>query len=200
MVNKGINNIMIILNYTDAEIQLLKNGTLSAPKVASQLNIHPHTVLRYRKKHNIKSCGQGGPRLGRYKREIRTCKQPECANTFEVVVSHKKRYCSRSCHITANNPAHNGNPRSIRNPNRDKYKIYSGLVHNLSQVTYIENIHVINPERKIRTLAGKEDGWQLDHIITIKEGYEKGIPPEELAKVDNLRMLPWKENLKRNRK
>jgi 5-methylcytosine-specific restriction endonuclease McrA len=65
---------------------------------------------------------------------------------------------------------------------------------------YNENIDIINPERHPRTLCGVEGGWQLDHIIPIKECFDRGIPPREAASLTNLRMLPWKENLMRQYK
>lgn len=68
----------------------------------------------------------------------------------------------------------------------------------LSRKVYNENIDIINPERHPRTICGVEGGWQLDHIIPIKERFEKGISPEEASVLSNLRMLPWKENLMRN--
>jgi hypothetical protein len=48
-------------------------------------------------------------------------------------------------------------------------------------------------------LRGIQDGWQLDHIIPVKECFEKNISPEEASLVTNLRMLPWRQNVTRNR-
>lgn len=84
------------------------------------------------------------------------------------------------------------------NVNSAEYKTYARKVHRLSGKTYTENIDIINPNRYTRTLCGVEGGWQLDHIITIKECFLKGISPEKAAEVGNLRMLPWKDNLMRN--
>jgi len=84
------------------------------------------------------------------------------------------------------------------NVNSAEYKTYARKVHRLSGKTYTENIDKINPHRYTRTLCGVEGGWQLDHIIPIKECFLSGISPEEAAAVDNLRMLPWRENLMRN--
>ena len=36
--------------------------------------------------------------------------------------------------------------------------------------------------------------WHLDHIISIFDGYKKGISPEVIGRIDNLRMIPYKEN------
>lgn len=58
----------------------------------------------------------------------------------------------------------------------------------------------INPNRYTRTLCGVEDGWQLDHIIPIKECFLSGKPAEEAADKSNLRMLPWRDNLMRQYK
>lgn len=84
------------------------------------------------------------------------------------------------------------------NINSDDYKTYARKVHRFSGKTYAENIDIINPNRYPRTLCGVDGGWQLDHIISIKECYRKGITPQEAANVSNLRMLPWKTNLMRN--
>lgn len=46
-----------------------------------------------------------------------------------------------------------------------------------------------------RTLCGVEGGYQLDHIISIKEGFEKNIAPEIIGAPGNLQMLPWRDNL-----
>lgn len=80
------------------------------------------------------------------------------------------------------------------------YKRYVNKVHRLSDKTYLENKHLINPHDFPRTLAGVDEGYQLDHIVSIKTGFESNIAAQELARVENLRMLPWRHNLERNRK
>ena len=43
-------------------------------------------------------------------------------------------------------------------------------------------------------------GWKnhhLDHIFPIFIGYKKGIPPEKVGNIKNLRFLPFKENLEK---
>jgi hypothetical protein len=84
------------------------------------------------------------------------------------------------------------------NVNSAEYKAYARKVHGISRKTYTKNIDIINPNRYNRTLCGVENGWQLDHIIPIKECFLKGISPEKASEVSNLRMLPWKDNLMRN--
>jgi hypothetical protein len=46
-------------------------------------------------------------------------------------------------------------------------------------------------------------GWKnyhIDHIISIWQGYRSKIPASYIAALDNLRMLPFKENLSKGRK
>lgn len=46
-----------------------------------------------------------------------------------------------------------------------------------------------------RGRCGVDGAYQLDHIISINEGWVNQIPAEEIAKWENLRMIPWKDNL-----
>jgi endogenous inhibitor of DNA gyrase (YacG/DUF329 family) len=50
------------------------------------------------------------------------------------------------------------------------------------------------PNWEKRGRCGVDGAYQLDHIMSINEGWEKKIPPEQIAKWENLRMIPWKQN------
>lgn len=189
----------MLIEYTEKEMQLLRNTMLSAKEVSAMINVSPGTVRRARKRFDITvkiGAIKNKPNPARSRREVRNCKRSECNNTFEVILSHSKRYCSHSCDYQ-DNPRDMTKPRTLRNPNTPAYKRYANKVHRLSQKTYEANIDIINPKRHKRTLCGVENGYQLDHIMTIKECFEKNIPAEEAARVENLRMLEWKENLMR---
>ncbi len=78
--------------------------------------------------------------------------------------------------------------------NKPEFQAYAYKVRRLTETTYKENIKIINPDNLPRTLCGIKNGYQLDHKVSIKFGFENKIPPEELAKLDNLQMLSWKRN------
>lgn len=80
------------------------------------------------------------------------------------------------------------------NPNKDELAKYKSKVQTLTKNTYKVYKGLINPNDYPRTLCGVDGGYQLDHIISIKEGFEKNIPPYTIAHVNNLQMLPWKDN------
>ena len=188
--------------YTDEHLNLIADTKLSAREIGEILNVHPVTIYRFRKNNNIKvlpGAKLGKPNIKKMRQELRNCIGKNCLNTFTVQQSSKKKYCCHSCQQrTANVAAKGIGSRKIRNPNTTEYKRYARLVHGLSQKNYVKNIDIINPNNYNRKLCGVKDGWQLDHIKPIKECFEKGLSPEEAAAVENLRMLPWKENLMRN--
>jgi len=83
---------------------------------------------------------------------------------------------------------------------KTKYKEYRYLVDKLSEINYVKHYDMINPEHKPRTKCGVDGGYQLDHIYPVYEGYINNIPPEEVAKVENLRVIPWEENQRKKHK
>jgi len=189
-------------NWTDEEIMLLKDTNYSIPRLSEMLNLRPGTVRNKRKELGIVvplGFKKGYKNPKKMRQEIRTCIGKDCDITFQVNQASKKKYCSHSCQQrTANVAAKGVGSRSIRNPKIKEYTQYARKVHRLSQKVYEEHKDILNPNNHPRTLCGVEGGWQLDHIIPIKECFEKGLSEEEVASLDNLRMLPWKTNLMRN--
>lgn len=43
----------------------------------------------------------------------------------------------------------------------------------------------------------KQDNWQVDHKLSITQGWVDSVPPEVLAHPINLAFIPWQENLKK---
>ena len=187
--------------WTEEEIKLICDISFGCKELGIMLNAREGTIRNKRKAYGIKSSQSSvmsKPRPNRYKREMKQCIAKDCHNMFEVKPASKKKYCSHSCQLKTNHQAPKGiGSRKMRNPLTPEYKRYSRKVHGLSQKTYIDNIDIINPNQYLRTLCGVENGWQLDHIIPIKECFIKGMSIEEAASVNNLRMLPWKDNLMR---
>jgi hypothetical protein len=42
---------------------------------------------------------------------------------------------------------------------------------------------------------GKEGAYTLDHIISVAKGFKTGIDAQIIASINNLRMIPWKDNI-----
>lgn len=190
--------------YSKDELKLIKNPAMSIVKLEKILGIGRATVQRLRKRLGIKVPigSKKGPRPQNIRREIRTCARVGCNKSFGVVPSRTKKYCSKSCAAFCKDYSFRQTPEDRLKRTKahtPAYKRYAGRVHRLSDKVYNENINLINPNRYPRTKCGVEDGWQLDHIVSVQECFHTGITPEEAANITNLRMLPWKENLARNR-
>ena len=76
----------------------------------------------------------------------------------------------------------------------DEFKRYRGRVTFLSEKVYNEYENIINPSNYKRTISGVEGGWQLDHIQSVKDCFDKGLTPEYCSRLENLQLLPWIEN------
>jgi hypothetical protein len=74
-----------------------------------------------------------------------------------------------------------------------KIKYYQAVwrITNKQPIEKLKNYHKRGKAKK-----GK-DHYQVDHIISIIEGYDKGISPKKIGDIKNLRMLPWKKNIMR---
>jgi len=59
------------------------------------------------------------------------------------------------------------------------------------------NTHLIEgyDESKRGLCSKTQDTWQVDHRVSIMQGWLDGATPEELAHPVNLRFVPWRENL-----
>ena len=192
--------------YTSVEINIATDASLTNDEVCAKLGISIATLRRLRHSLKVtigpgKGMKAGVPRPWLVKRETRVCAHPDCSNTFTVVPSKVRLYCCHRCHSLTLDNSYLQSPEVLKKRTKETtpaYKKYKALVHRLSGFIYSKNIDIINPNRYTRTVCGIKDGWQLDHIIPIKECYEKGMTPEEAASINNLRMLPWKDNLMRN--
>ena len=62
-----------------------------------------------------------------------------------------------------------------------------------------KNAHLIpNYDSTKRGRCSKEhDTWQIDHKLSILQGWLDGVSPEVLSHLMNLRFIPWRENLQK---
>jgi hypothetical protein len=75
-------------------------------------------------------------------------------------------------------------------------KKYHRRVWNLTYKQPIEFLENFDKRGK----SGIDGAHQIDHIIPIKYGFENNIPAEEIAHINNLRMLTWEENISKGSK
>ena len=73
-------------------------------------------------------------------------------------------------------------------PEKKKYKA------EVWKITYRQPIKDFKHFDK-RGRCGVEGAYQIDHIISVSEGFKKEISPDIIGDISNIRMIPWKENL-----
>jgi hypothetical protein len=148
-----------------------------------------------------------GRRPGRLIKERIIVECSVCLTEFRKIVSSKQKYCSRKCMyssleyrdmLKSRDKSYMMTEKYRRTKMKEgtaEYKRYCNRVHKLSQKIYEENISILNPHGHVRTLCGVDGGYQLDHIVPLRYGFDNGITPEEISSLNNLRLLPWKQNL-----
>ncbi|MDR3503073.1 MAG: HNH endonuclease signature motif containing protein [Legionella sp.] len=105
-----------------------------------------------------------------------------------------KKWCGEGNYWFGKNRSRENSPRWKGDKYRREYLDYSGKVRYLTEKNYSLYKDIINPNNYERRLSGTDDGYQLDHIIPVYVGFKNKIPPEELADVSNLQIIPWKDN------
>lgn len=184
--------------YTKHEMMLIEKSEMPSREVAEKIGVCMMTIYRLRKKLGIKANGRiNNGRLENKERRI--CRRKDCNIVFYVVPSRTKSYCSHSCHTQDAKPWENRKKRKF-DYDTASYNQYKKAVYKESNIVYEENIETINPNRYLRARNGTKNAWQLDHIKPVVECFKEGWTIEEASAVSNLRMLPWKDNVGRNKK
>lgn len=188
---------------TESQLDIIKNPELTVAELATEFNLGTATLHRWRKALGVivpKGSKKGKPRPWQIKQEERSCMY--CGNRFIVNLSDVKRYCSQSCgskNIDKSYMQTEEYRKTLRKDTTPEYKRYCNRVHKLSKKIYEQFKHEINPNNYPRGLAGEQGVYHLDHIVSIRYGFDNNLLPEEVARKENLQMLPWKENISKGK-
>lgn len=74
---------------------------------------------------------------------------------------------------------------------------YRNRISVRSERTYRKYEHEINPNGYVRARAGTDGAYHLDHIISVRQGFEIGLPVEAMSDKRNLKLIPWLSNIKK---
>jgi hypothetical protein len=75
--------------------------------------------------------------------------------------------------------------------NKNRYKKEVWRITNQQEIYKLKNYD------KPRKRAGYIGGYQLDHIMSIDEGWSKQIDPNVIGNINNLQFITWEKNLKK---
>jgi hypothetical protein len=72
-------------------------------------------------------------------------------------------------------------------------------IKNIDKRLYYAKVWLVTESQPLSLLENsKNRGWKnhhLDHIFPIAMGYHKGLSPNKIGNIKNLRFIPYKENL-----
>ena len=144
--------------------------------------------------------------VGRSTAEV-MCRCDKCEVTFTNRLSRHTDFCKKCAQSNSMVEYHKENPRSTFfggkpfrssgeshhrfNPNKTEFSKYAALVR---QITNKQNLSILENFEKPRGVCGLAGVYQLDHIISIKTGFDSNMSPESIGSIDNLRFIPWEEN------
>lgn len=78
------------------------------------------------------------------------------------------------------------------------FEKYRNRVHSLTNKNKF--LRFTDDELKKVGKNGNENAYQIDHMVSIKEGFLKNIPIKIISDPNNLRLIHWKENLNKRDK
>jgi len=177
-------------------VELYKQNTISS--TAEKLSILPETVAQILKRNNIDI---------RKKRNIE--KEKEIIEYYSNnIVSLKEVGIKFDLSLqTISNILQRNNMKIRKNvqirlrlsdddyknyldklPDFEKYKRKITSLSKKKQVSFLQNYH-------LKGKAGIDGAYQIDHKYSILEGFKNNIPIEIISHVENLEMIPWRDNL-----
>jgi len=104
------------------------------------------------------------------------------------------KYASSQRGQTRNGRYPKGEEHHNFNYKKTEYDEYS---YQVWKVTHKQDISLLENYDKPRGRAGVEGAYQLDHIISIKYGFDNDIDPRVIGDLSNLQIITWQENRKK---
>lgn len=90
--------------------------------------------------------------------------------------------------------------RKISEEDYQDYQRYKRAVYSASRKTYNQNTKLLNPNGLLLGRSGTPNAHQIDHKVPISVGYQLKIPVIVMSIVENLQIMPWKDNLAKSNK
>lgn len=143
-------------------------------------------------KRNCPMCGEEMEYVSKYKRDKSEENEVVCnscsAIKYEKGIAFRKSTNDEIKKMRASKAGYDSWEEYVEKyPEKEMYR------REVWKYTYRNDLELLDNWEK-RGRCGVDGAFQLDHIISIQEGYENNISPDKIGSMDNLRMIPWKEN------
>lgn len=170
-------------------LDLLMNTTLTQDEICTKLNIKKGRITFLIKKYKIK------------RKKVRTEKQIAAskANMQNIIDNNLKRNSGIQTkeHYEKIFLTRFGYDYSEFLKQQTEHKKYYNKVRNITNKNLRKYKHLFDNLDKLSS-CGDNDKFQVDHIFSIKEGFNLNIVPELIGHPSNLRVIHWKDNLNKS--
>ena len=82
-------------------------------------------------------------------------------------------------------------------PVYSNFRKYRNRVATRTKKNYEKHMKKINPKNLKLGRAGVKGAHHVDHIMSVRLGFEKGISVEKIAHQNNLQVITWLENIRK---
>lgn len=82
-------------------------------------------------------------------------------------------------------------------PAYSNFRKYRNRVAVRTRKVYEEFKEEINPNNFLIGKCGVEGAYQIDHIISVRLGFEQGLLIEDISAKENLQIIPWLDNVRK---
>lgn len=101
------------------------------------------------------------------------------------------------------NIAHTQPPKALFTPKRQKKKDFHTDKNPLSWKKYFKLVWEITRKQNLKSRPGYTTrsihGYQLDHKVSVWEGWKRGFPPQWIGSYSNLRIVTKEVNMRKGR-
>jgi hypothetical protein len=125
-----------------------------------------------------------------FKRSLQLLNRSESHLCYECAID-KKNKTKNTANISKANSIRVGALHPRYNANKPAFDEYKSKVY---AITRKQPIEVLEHSDKLRGMCGVDGAYQLDHITSVKFGFDNNIPAETIGSIGNLQFLPWEHN------
>lgn len=85
----------------------------------------------------------------------------------------------------------------LEDPIYSDFKKYRNRVSSRTRRNYREFESIVNPQGFPIGKCGVDGAYQVDHKVSVREGFERKLAVEFISSIENLQVIPWLDNIRK---
>jgi hypothetical protein len=173
-------------------IEMVFNSDLTYKEISNKLSVSVSKINYLLNKNNLK----------RGRNPSKNFKEHSKKLMYENIINkglHKNGGVKTKEHYEKIFKSRYGYDYDVFLKNKNDYKKYYSEVRKLTNQN-IKKYHHLFENLDMLGICGEEDKYQMDHVLSIKDGYLHNISPILISHPSNLRVIKWEDNIKKGSK